>query len=168
MEDEDIAPNTYSWYSRYGQNVVPVHYTGIYVVYWRNFLPIPTGSAVCISSNFAGSHLQTTHSSMMGGGGILNLITINQPVDYMAWGFMIFMRGVDITRAIGRVGLKVDEPVLGPEIARDERQRVRFGPKTGVYKHLTFVFMFTSRDSWDTDTLRPEGGDSHEYIGMHI
>ena len=27
------------------------------------------------------------------------------------------MRGVDITRAIGRVGLKV-EPVLGPEIAR--------------------------------------------------
>ena len=35
----------------------------------------------------------------------------------MAWGFMSFMRGVDITWAIGRVGLKV-EPVLGPEIAR--------------------------------------------------
>jgi len=35
----------------------------------------------------------------------------------MARGFMSFMRGVDITRAIGRVGLKV-EPVLGPEIAR--------------------------------------------------
>ena len=34
----------------------------------------------------------------------------------MARGFMSFMRGVDITQAIGRVGLKV-EPVLGPEIA---------------------------------------------------
>ena len=37
-------------------------------------------------------------------------------VDYMARGFMIFMRGVDITRAIGRVGLKV-EPDLGPKQA---------------------------------------------------
>ena len=44
-------------------------------------------------------------------------ITINHTVDYMARGFMSFMRGVDITRAIGRFGLKV-EPVLGPEIAR--------------------------------------------------
>ena len=44
-------------------------------------------------------------------------LTINQTVDYMARGFMSFMRGVDITRAFGRVGLKV-EPVLGPEIAR--------------------------------------------------
>ena len=35
----------------------------------------------------------------------------------MALGFMSFRRGVDITRAIGRVGLKV-EPVLCPEIAR--------------------------------------------------
>jgi len=35
----------------------------------------------------------------------------------MARVFMILMRGIDITRAIGRVGLKV-EPVLGPEIAR--------------------------------------------------
>ena len=35
----------------------------------------------------------------------------------MARGFMSFMRGVDITRAIGRVSLKV-EPVLGPEIAQ--------------------------------------------------
>ena len=35
----------------------------------------------------------------------------------MALGFMSFMQGVDITRAIGRVGLKV-EPVLGPEIAQ--------------------------------------------------
>jgi len=47
----------------------------------------------------------------------LPCLTINQTVDYMARGFMSFMRGVDITRAIGRVGLKV-EPVLGPEIAR--------------------------------------------------
>ena len=45
------------------------------------------------------------------------IITINQTVDYMARGFMSFMRGIDITRAIGRVGLKV-KPVLGPEIAR--------------------------------------------------
>ena len=44
-------------------------------------------------------------------------VTINQTVDYMARGFMSFMLGVDITRAIVRVGLKV-EPVLGPEIAR--------------------------------------------------
>ena len=41
------------------------------------------------------------------------ILTINHTVDYMARGFMSFMRGVDITRAIGRV-----EPVLGPEIAR--------------------------------------------------
>ena len=34
----------------------------------------------------------------------------------MVRGFMSFMQGVDITWAIGRVGLKV-EPVLGPEIA---------------------------------------------------
>ena len=33
----------------------------------------------------------------------------------MARGFMIFMRGIDIMRDIGRVLLKV-EPVLGPEI----------------------------------------------------
>ena len=41
----------------------------------------------------------------------------NQTVDYMALGFMSFLRGVDIMRGIGRVLLKV-EPVLGPEIAR--------------------------------------------------
>ena len=46
-----------------------------------------------------------------------SLLTINQPVDYMARGFMSLMQGVDIMRAIGRVALKV-EPVLGPEIAR--------------------------------------------------
>ena len=45
------------------------------------------------------------------------LITINQTVDYMAQGFMSFMRGIDIKWAIGRVGLKV-KPVVGPEIAR--------------------------------------------------
>ena len=38
------------------------------------------------------------------------------------------MRGVDITRAIGRVGLKV-EPVLGLSL-------VRFGPKTGPKGHI--------------------------------
>ena len=41
----------------------------------------------------------------------------NQTVEYMALGFMIFMRGFDITWGIGRVLLKV-EPVFGPEIAR--------------------------------------------------
>ena len=44
-------------------------------------------------------------------------ITINQTVDYMAPGFMIFMRWIDITQGIERVLLKV-EPVLGPEIAQ--------------------------------------------------
>ena len=29
IEDKDIAPNTYSCFSRYGQKVVPVHYAGI-------------------------------------------------------------------------------------------------------------------------------------------
>jgi len=53
----------------------------------------------------------------------MHTLTINHTVDYMAQGFMIFMRGIDITwgiditRGIGRVLLKV-EPVLGPEIAR--------------------------------------------------
>ena len=42
-------------------------------------------------------------------------INIYHTVDYMARGFMSFMRGVDITGSIGRVGLKV-EPVLGPEM----------------------------------------------------
>ena len=45
------------------------------------------------------------------------ILTINEPVDYMARAVMILMRGKDIKRAIGRVGLKV-EPVLGPEIAQ--------------------------------------------------
>ena len=49
MEDEDIAPNTYCTadpFSRYGQKVVPVHYLYWNIVYWRNILFIPTGSAV--------------------------------------------------------------------------------------------------------------------------
>ena len=35
------------------------------------------------------------------------IITINQTVDYMGRGFMIFMWGIDIVRGIGRVLLKV-------------------------------------------------------------
>ncbi len=48
---------------------------------------------------------------------MLKRYLINQPVEYMVQGFIIFMWGVDIMRGIGRVLLKV-EPVLGPEIAR--------------------------------------------------
>ena len=62
---------------------------------------------------------------------LTKILTINQTVDYMARGFMIFMRGIDITRGIGRVLLKV-EPVLGPEIARayaNENIVVVSGPK---------------------------------------
>ena len=50
----------------------------------------------------------------------------------MALGFMIFMRGVDITWAIGRVGLKVS-PILGPnraQIALAFAHAIS-GPKTG-------------------------------------
>jgi len=46
----------------------------------------------------------------------------------MARAVMILMRGKDIMRAIGRVGLKV-EPALGPEIT--QATALRFGPKTG-------------------------------------
>jgi len=42
MEDYGIEPNTYSWSSYNGQKVVPVHYSGIYVVYWRDFMSVPT------------------------------------------------------------------------------------------------------------------------------
>jgi len=48
------------------------------------------------------------------------LIWIKLPINlffYMALGFMIFMRGVDITWGIGRVLLKV-EPVLSHVSAR--------------------------------------------------
>ena len=34
----------------------------------------------------------------------IGIITINEPVDYMAQAVIILMRGKDITRAIGRVG----------------------------------------------------------------
>ena len=54
-------------------------------------------------------------------------VTINQTVDYMARGFMSFMRGVDITWAIGRVGLKV-EPVLGPEVFAGRKVKIYFMP----------------------------------------
>ena len=50
-----------------------------------------------------------------------NFITINEPVDYMAQAVMILLQGKDITRAIGRVGLKV-EPVLGPVGPKQARQ----------------------------------------------
>ena len=45
------------------------------------------------------------------------ILTINEPVDYMARAIMSLMRRKDITQAIGRVGLKV-ELVLGTEIAQ--------------------------------------------------
>jgi len=60
-------------------------------------------------------------------------LTINQPVDYMARGFMISMRGLDIMRAIGRVALKV-EPVLGPEIARATASAIWAQNKRVPYK----------------------------------
>ena len=71
------------------------------------------------------------HNGMSRGHGFiphleLSRLTSNQTVDYVARGFMIFMQGVDITRAIGRVGLKVS-PVFGPN-----RTRCRSGPKTGL------------------------------------
>ena len=56
------------------------------------------------------------------------IITINQTVDYMA-------RGVDITRAIGRVGLKV-KPVLGPEIA----QALRHIFNSVINSYFKFVY----------------------------
>ena len=64
------------------------------------------------------------------------IITINQTVDYMARGFMSFMRGLDITWAIGRVGSKV-EPVLGPEIARATAS-VILGPKQARLSNQPF------------------------------
>ena len=46
------------------------------------------------------------------------MLTINEPVGYMARAVMVLMWGKDITRAIGRVGLKVS-PVLGPNHTSD-------------------------------------------------
>ena len=48
----------------------------------------------------------------MGWGGEGGVLTINEPVDYMARAIMILILGKDITRA-----LKI-ETFLGPEIAR--------------------------------------------------
>ena len=63
---------------------------------------------------------------------MLNLIiTINEPVDYMARAVMILMLGKDIMWAIGRVGLKV-ELVLGPEIARATASAIYAPLKPGL------------------------------------
>ena len=69
MEDEDIAPNSYSWSCRYGQKVMPVHY-----MYWNICdvlarLSAPTDwIGVCIWRNILvfilRAHLYTTPLSM--------------------------------------------------------------------------------------------------------
>ena len=52
---------------------------------------------------------------------------------------MSFMRGVDITRAIGRVGLKV-EPVLGPEIWTQNRAKTEaLGNRPNSRKCVMYV-----------------------------
>jgi len=51
----------------------------------------------------------------------------NQTVDYMVLGFMIFMRGLDITWGIGRVLLKVS-PVLGPDFRAQNRLNFQQNP----------------------------------------
>ena len=48
---------------------------------------------------------------------MVDVLTINHTIDYMGRVVMIFRRGIDITRGIGWVLLKV-KPVLGPGIAR--------------------------------------------------
>jgi len=64
MEDKDIAPNTYSWSSRYGKNVAPVHYipvpVGTFGIQARLSAQkyLPTGSAVCIWQNFLVFHFE--------------------------------------------------------------------------------------------------------------
>ena len=72
MEDEDIAPNTVHKTDPVGMGRKTLY---LNIVFWRNFLPIPTGSAVC--TNLAQyPHLQfcrlifnlhTTYSSMVVG-----------------------------------------------------------------------------------------------------
>jgi len=59
------------------------------------------------------------------------ILSINQPVDYMARGVKIWMRVVDITRAIGRVALKV-KPALGPKKSRAP-QKPRERPQIYVF-----------------------------------
>jgi len=61
------------------------------------------------------------------------ILTINHTVDDMVRGFMIFMRGIDITWGIGRVLLKV-EPVLGPGIAR-----AYLGPLNGTRRQPSAI-----------------------------
>jgi len=61
-------------------------------------------------------------------------ITINHNIDYMGRGIMIFRRGIDITRGIGWVVLKV-EPVLGPGIAR-----AYLGPLNGTRRQPSAIF----------------------------
>ena len=60
-------------------------------------------------------------------------LTINHTVDYMGRGFMIFRRGIDITRGIGRDLLKV-EPVLGPGITR-----AYLGPLNGTRRQPSVI-----------------------------
>ena len=81
-------------------------------------------------------------------------ITINHTIDYMERGIMIFRRGIDITRGIGWVVLKV-EPVLGPGIARaylgllngTRRQpRAILGPK---YARVRILFLLPEKKMTD-------------------
>jgi len=71
MEDEGIAPNTVHTADPVGMGRKACRYTIImYSVYWRDCLPIPTGSAACIvgaisSSSILRAHLYTTPSSMV-------------------------------------------------------------------------------------------------------
>ena len=75
---------------------------GIYLIVFPNIVEI----LIVFDLNYI-------HSTLI----LLCLLTINLRGIYTAPCVMIFMRGIDITRGIGRVLLKV-EPVLGPEIAR--------------------------------------------------
>ena len=71
MEDEDIAPNTNSWSSRYGQEVASVHYTycSRYSVHARlSFCPCRLDH-LCVfcaisSSSILRAYLYTTYSSV--------------------------------------------------------------------------------------------------------
>ena len=63
MEDEDIAPNTHSWFSRFGQKVAPMHFIHVWCTLYRHdFLPIPTGSAVCIWRQILAFHFVSSSS----------------------------------------------------------------------------------------------------------
>ena len=62
MEDEDIVPDMYSWFSRYGQKVVPVGTLYWIIVYWRDFLPVPTESDVFRFGAIASSYSLRAYS----------------------------------------------------------------------------------------------------------